>query len=172
MKVTLNYLVAQLVRSQDQKTPLVVLPHEVTILEAIHGEDHIVVTEDQPPEGLREPHTFDTEDEYPRLQEYYKQSIAGQNAVVSVWKDQKAFDADFDGDDEPAKPAKKDAAKPAGKQPTEADLEKAELIEQAKELGIKANSNWSVERLKTDIAAKKDAQFKAALATATPAETK
>jgi hypothetical protein len=67
MQVTLPYKLVLIKRGEGSKTPTCVLPHEVEVLKALHGDENVIDTNDKLPEGLTEK-TFDTEDEYARLQ--------------------------------------------------------------------------------------------------------
>lgn len=73
MKVTLLPVIVLLCRSENEKTPLVVLPHEVEVLKSLHGEEQVR----EAPEGAKLPEgvskvEFDTGEEYSRLQQYYR----------------------------------------------------------------------------------------------------
>lgn len=125
MKVTLPYQIVLLVRGEGSKTPLIVLPHEIDILRASHGEDSIQLCDDVPP--IKES-TFETADEFARLEQYYKGGADNNNPTRSVFRNLEEFEASFDlGED-------KDA-----------------LLAQAKELGIAATKNWGVAKLQAAI---------------------
>jgi hypothetical protein len=132
MKVKLACLLVLLVRGEGSKTPLTVLPHEVPILQSMHGEDAIIVTEDTPAVAEIE---FDTADEFARLEGYYKGSAENPNPTRTVFRNLADFEQAFEGQGED-------------------DDAKAELLEQAKGLGIKANKNWGVVKLQEAIDAK------------------
>jgi len=134
MKVTLPYVVALVKRGEGSKTPVVIFPHEVEILRAQLGEDAVEVTDDTPPvqEG-----SFETEDEYVRLQEYYRGNGDEPNPTTRVWRNLGEFEADFGpvvGDDKQA------------------------LLAEALALGIKANKNWGIEKLTAAIEEAKAAE--------------
>ncbi|KAF0844329.1 hypothetical protein FNL37_1773 [Methylovorus glucosotrophus] len=134
MKVTLPYVVALVKRGEGSKTPVTIFPHEVEVLRMQLGEDAVEVTDDAPPiaEG-----SFDTEDEYVRLQEYYRGNGDEPNPTTRVWRNLSEFEADFGpvvGDDKQA------------------------LLAEALALGIKANKNWGIEKLTTAIEEAKAAE--------------
>lgn len=83
MKVTLPYQVVLLCRSEVEKTPLVVLPHEVEVLKALHGEDKVRETDADLPAGVTES-TFDTAEEYARLEQYYRGNENNQRPVYNA----------------------------------------------------------------------------------------
>lgn len=135
MKVTQPYLLVLLRRSENEKTPLTVFPHEVEVLKKLHGEDSILETEDEPPVKQGE---FDTEAEYARLESMYKGNERVPYPVEAALGDLDEFESSFEG--------------------LEEDTEKAALIAEAKELGLKATKNWGIEKLQTEIAAAKAAK--------------
>lgn len=128
MKVTLPYVVALVLRGESSKTPVVVFPHEVEILKTIHGEDSVQVTEDVAPVKEAE---FDTEDEYARLQQYYKGDSENPNPTTRTFRNLDEFESAFGGvvgDD------------------------KNDLIAEAIDLGIPAKKQWSTAKIKQAIA--------------------
>lgn len=130
MKITQPCVVVLLRRSENEKTPLTVMPHEIEVLKALHGEDNIKETEDTPPVKSIE---FDPEEEYARLQGLYIGNDRIPNpvreGVGTLDEFVESFEGVGGGDDE------KDA-----------------LIEKAKALGLKATKNWGIEKLETEIA--------------------
>jgi hypothetical protein len=125
MKVTLPYQLVLLVRGEGSKTPLIVLPHEVDILRAVHGEDSIQLTDETPP--IKEA-TFDTADEFARLEQYYKGGSEHPNPTREIFRNLDEFEGSFDvGSDKEA------------------------LIAQAKELGIPATKTWGIAKLQAAI---------------------
>lgn len=92
MKVTQPYQMVLLKRGEGSKTPLCVLPHEVDILIAMHGEHSVEFTDIEPP--IREI-TFDTNDEYTRLQGYYIGDFERPNPTVSVFRKLNDFENSF-----------------------------------------------------------------------------
>lgn len=126
MKVTLPYQMVLLVRGEGSKTPLIVLPHEIDILRATHGEDSIQLSDDVPP--IKEC-TFDTADEFSRLEQVYKGGSDNNNPTRAVFRNLDEFEASFDF-----------------------GTDKAALIAEAKGLGIAATKNWGVEKLQAAIA--------------------
>lgn len=130
MKVTLPYLIVLLCRSEMEKTPLVVYPHEIEVLKALHGEDQIREIDATPPVSEGE---FETADEYARLQQYYRGNENVSDPVrlaLGTLKDFEESLVQVGGDDD----------------------EKDALIAEAKELGIKATKTWGIEKLQAAIA--------------------
>lgn len=137
----LPYQVVLVRRSEAEKTPVVVLAHELEVLKAMHGEDGVILTDDVPPVKEAEFRFDESEDgealtladEYARLEQYYRGNENNpypvREALGKVDDFVNSFEAN--GSDE------KDA-----------------LIEQAKELGIKATKTWGVDKLKAAIDAK------------------
>lgn len=139
MKITQPCVVVLLRRSENEKTPLTVMPHEIEVLKALHGEDNIIATEDTPPVKSVE---FDPEEEYARLQGLY----IGNDRILDPVREGvgklEEFIESFEG------------VQGGG----EDDERKLELIEEAKALGLKATKNWGIEKLETEIAAAKEKQ--------------
>lgn len=127
MKVTLPYQMVLLVRGEGSKIPLTVLPHEIDILRVMHGEDAISLTDDVLP--IKEC-TFETADEYARLEQYYRGNADVHNPTKAVFRTLADFEAAFD---------------------TAGGADKAALIEEAKSLGIPATKNWGIEKLQAAI---------------------
>lgn len=128
MKVTIPYQVVLVCRSENEKTPVIVFPHEVEILKVLHGED-IRETDAEPP--VKEA-TFETEDEYSRLQQYYKGNQEVTDPVRQALGTLKDFEESFEaigGSDE-----------------------KTLLLEEALSLGIDAKKTWGIAKLKDTIA--------------------
>lgn len=125
MKVTLPYQIVLLVRGEGSKTPLIVLPHEIDILRATHGEDSIQLSDDVPP--VKEC-TFDTADEFARLEQVYKGGSENSNPTRAVFRNLDEFEASFDF-----------------------GADKNALIAEAKALGIPATKNWGIEKLQAAI---------------------
>lgn len=121
MNVRMGYLIALIVRGEGSKTPVIVFPHEVDLLRVVHGDEAVLVTDDVSP--VKDA-TFDTEDEYVRLELTYGDAVRG------VFRNLAEFESKFEPDDG------KDA-----------------LIEQAIALGIDANKRWGVAKLQEAIAA-------------------
>lgn len=131
MKVTLPYQMVLLVRGEGSKIPLTVLPHEIDILRVMHGEDAIHLISDAPP--IKEC-TFETSDEYSRLEQYYRGNADVHNPTKAVFRTLTDFE---------------DAFNPAGA--TAVSTDKAALVEEAKALGIPATKNWGVDKLQSAI---------------------
>lgn len=127
MKVTLQYQMVLLVRGEGSKIPLTVLPHEIDILRVMHGEDSIQLIDDAPPVKER---AFETEDEYSRLEQYYRGNADVPNPTKTVFRTLADFESAFGN---------------AGA------IDKDALIEEAKALGIPATKNWGVEKLQAAI---------------------
>lgn len=92
MKVKLDCQVVLLVRGEGSKTPITVLPHEIDILRAMHGENAVQETDVTPPVTFVE---IDTEDEYVRLQEMYRGSNEQPNPTRDVFRSLSDFEAAF-----------------------------------------------------------------------------
>jgi len=110
MYVRMGYLIALIVRGEGSKTPVIVFPHEVDLLRAVHGDDAVLVTDDVSP--VKDA-TFDTEDEYVRLELTYGDAVRG------VFRNLAEFEGKFAQNDDDGKDA---------------------LLEQALALGIDANN--------------------------------
>lgn len=128
MKIKLPYQTVLLIRGEGCKIPLTVMPHEVEVLRAMHGEENVQETDIVPPIKEAE---FDTADEYSRLEQYYHGDNDNKNPTRSVWRSLEDFEASF---------------APAG------GTDKASLLEQAIALGIPAKSNWGIAKLQQAIA--------------------
>lgn len=131
MLVKLPYKMVLLVRSENEKTPLVVLPHEIELLRTLHGDEAVREIDSPAPEGLTECE-FDTADEYGRLEQNYRGDVNGQSPVRAAFGSLKEFEASFES-----------VGSSLG--------DKEALIEQAKELGIAATKNWGIEKLQAAI---------------------
>ena len=138
----LPYQVVLVKRSENEKTPTVVLAHEIEVLKVLHGEDGVILTDDVSPvknaefrfDESEEGEALTLADEYARLEQYYRGNenipYPVREALGKVDDFVNSFEAN--GGDE----------------------EKYALLEQAKELGIKATKTWGVEKLKAAIDAK------------------
>lgn len=131
MLVKDKYIIALLVRGEGSKIPLCVYPHEVEVLKALHSDAEIIVTEDTPPVLDGE---FETEEEFERLQQYYRGNENVGNPTLAAYRKLSEFEDLF-----------------AGKEVSQADIEKAALYDQAKSLGIDAKKTWGAEKLQTAI---------------------
>lgn len=137
----LPYQVVLVKRSENEKTPTVVLAHEIEVLKVLHGEDGVILTDDISPvknaefrfDESEEGEALTLADEYARLEQYYRGNenipFPVREALGKVDDFVNSFEAG-DGD------------------------EKESLLEQAKELGIKAAKTWGIEKLKAAIDAK------------------
>lgn len=132
MKVTLPYQVVLLVRGEGSKVPLIVLPHEVEVLKNMHGEDHIQLTDAEPP--IKES-VFETADEYSRLEQYYRGNVDNPNPTRAVWRTLDEFENSFSAD----------------------KTDKAALLEEAVSLGIPAKATWGAAKLQQAITEALDA---------------
>lgn len=123
-----KYVVVYLKRGEGSKIPLTVYPHEIEILQALHLDAEIELTDFEPPvlEG-----EFDIEEEFERLQQYYRGNENTPNPTLAAYRRLSEFAALFEGQG--------------------SDDEKEELLEQAKTLGIKATKNWGIEKLQNAI---------------------
>jgi hypothetical protein len=128
MKVTLPYLVVLVCRSENEKTPITVLPHEIEILKVLHGGD-IRETDADP---VVKESTFETEDEYARLQQYYKGNQEVSDPVRQALGTLKDFEESFEA---------------VGNSD-----EKTSLLEEALSLGIEAKKTWGIAKLQAAIA--------------------
>lgn len=134
MKVTLPYVIALVVRGEGSKTPSIVFPHEIEVLKTMHGDDAVVIAEEDAPvkEG-----TFDTADEYVRLQGYYRGDNENPNPTTRVFRNLDEFESAFGA-------AVGDS--------------KADLLVKAQELGVPANKQWSLAKIKQAIAEVENAE--------------
>lgn len=123
-------VVVLLRRSENEKTPLTVMPHEIEVLKALHGKENIIETEDAPPVKSIE---FVPEDEYARMKGLYIGNDRIPNPVREGVGTLDEFVESFEG--------------------IGGDDEKDALIEKAKSLGLKATKNWGIEKLEAEIAA-------------------
>lgn len=138
MNITQPCVVVLLRRSENEKTPLTVMPHEIEVLKALHGEDNIIETQDTPPVKSVE---FEPAEEYARLQGLYIGNEHVTNPVREGVGTLDEFVSSFEN---------------MGGSVDE-DL-KLQLIEEAKSLGLKATKNWGIEKLEAEIAEAKAAQ--------------
>lgn len=133
MKITQPCVVVLLRRSENEKTPLTVMPHEIEVLKALHGDDSVIETDDTPPVKSID---FDPEQEYVRMQGMYIGNDRVPDPVREGVGKLEDFIESFEG------------VQGGG----EYDERKLELIEEAKSLGLKATKNWGIEKLETEIA--------------------
>lgn len=126
-KIKQPCVVVLLRRSENEKTPLTVMPHEIEVLKALHGEENIIETEDTPPVEFIE---FDPEEEYARLQGLYIGNDKVRDPVLAGLGEYDEFVASFEN---------------------VTDGDKDALIAQAKELGIKATKNWGIDKIQAAI---------------------
>jgi hypothetical protein len=134
MEITRKLIVALVKRNENSKTPVIIYPHEVPVLQVMFGEEGVEVTDTDP--GIA-PGTFDTADEYSRLEQYYKGSSEIANPTREAFRNLKEFEAGFEDED-------------GGEEGL-----KDELIARAKELGIPGvTKNWGIPKLEAAIAEK------------------
>lgn len=132
MKVTAPYQVVLVVRGEASKTPYYAMPHEIGILTEMFGEANIRFTDAEPPTKEL---TFDTADEYARLETAYKgapDDVAPPvRAVFRSLEDFEDFCADnyHEG----------------------SSGDKEALYEEAIALGIDAKKTWGVTKLQNAI---------------------
>lgn len=69
-------------RSEIEKTPKIVYPHEIAVLKELHGENRIELTSEKSPLGEQ---TLDLEAEYQRLLNEYQQPAGKPHPVVEVF---------------------------------------------------------------------------------------
>ena|SRR6218665_2106217 len=117
---TAPYVVAIIEKDPVEHLPVVVHPHEVPILAAVHGEHKVRIDEDADlPAGVTQ-NTFEVEDEYARLEQRWGINTKMEKSFASlVFRDPGDL-ADYidqtNGEELPkatAKPAAKRAAKAA-----------------------------------------------------------
>lgn len=78
------YLVAVIHKDAVEHLPVVVMPHEVRVLAAVHGEHKVTIDENADlPGGLTEGE-FEPEDEYARLEQHYGQHRENGMSFVSI----------------------------------------------------------------------------------------
>ena len=90
-------LIVFICRTEVEKTPKIVFPHEVDVLREVHGHNRIEMSDAKSPLGEVE---VDLEAEYQRLLDEYNLSAAngGQHPVVAVYG---SFDEFCDAVQEP-----------------------------------------------------------------------
>lgn len=82
MKISATSLIVLVCRSEIEKIPKIVFPHEVAVLKRLHG-DHRIETIDEPsPLGTVD---LDMEVEYQRLLNEYNQAGDKAHPVVEVY---------------------------------------------------------------------------------------
>lgn len=88
MKVTQDYVVALVIRSENCKVPEIVFPHEMAVLNVVHSQHGSVEMSDTtaPIPGVE----FDTDEEYTRMVGRY-----GEIAVKEAHGSPKEFAAKF-----------------------------------------------------------------------------
>lgn len=127
MKVKIDYVLALVVHNQLCKIPETIFPHQVQILEGIYSD--VQVLDVKPPVTNA---TFDTAEEYARLQ-----SIYGDAIVKGIWRDLAEFDAHL------------------ARYEVKEEDELAALQKTAEEMGIEVDGRWNVKRLTKEIDAAK-----------------
>lgn len=130
MKVTLPYQVVLLCRSEIEKTPLIVLPHEVEVLKSLHGDEQVRESDAELPVGITES-TFETDEEYSRLQQYYRGNDSNPDPVRRALGTLKEFEESFS---------------------QQSGEDKDALVEEAIALGIPAKKTWGIAKLEAAIA--------------------
>ncbi len=147
-QITRKFITVLLVRNELEKTPLVVLPHEVPILEALHPSAEVRKIDVPTPHGL-DKKTFDVEEEYANLQEKYRGPGDAPNPTVAVFRNLDEFKAAFGGrkDEDLEDDEQSDFDGGENGDGTEQEAKLAE----AKSLGIKANKTWGIEKLQAAI---------------------
>lgn len=95
MNISLASLVVLVCRSEIEKTPKIVYPHEVLVLNALHGENKIETTDEKSPNGTKE---VDTEVEFQRLLDEYKQPGDKPHPVIEVFGNYDGFVEALQGD--------------------------------------------------------------------------
>jgi hypothetical protein len=81
-------LIAMICRTEMEKTPKIVFPHEVAVLQALHGDSKIEITEYASPLGEQE---LDSEAEYARLMTEYTTAGDKPHPVTMVYPNHDAF---------------------------------------------------------------------------------
>lgn len=84
MKISTQSQVVFICRTEVEKTPKIIYPHELDVLRAIHGHNRIELSDAPSPLGAVE---LELEAEYQRMLDEYAQSTAGGAAhpVVTVY---------------------------------------------------------------------------------------
>lgn len=84
MKITAQSQIVFICRTEVEKTPKIVYPHEIDVLRVIHGPNRIELSDAVSPLGTVE---LELEAEYQRLLDEYAQATAGGAAhpVVTVY---------------------------------------------------------------------------------------
>ena len=133
MKVTAPYQVVLLVRGEASKSPFYAMPHEIGILNHMFGEANVRFTDTEPP---TKDLTFDTADEYSRLEFAYRGT---PDDVTSPLRSVYRSLADFE-----------DFCAENYHEGSGGDKEA--LYEEAIALGIDAKKTWGVTKLQNAIA--------------------
>lgn len=132
MKVTAPYQVVLLVRGEASKSPFYAMPHEIGILTHMFGEANVRFTDTPPP---TKDLTFDTADEYARLESAYK---GAPDDVMSPARAVYRSLADFE--DFCVENYHEDSAS-----------DKEALYQEAIALGIDAKKTWGIAKLQAAI---------------------
>ncbi len=82
MKITAASQIVLVCRSEIEKIPKIVFPHEVAVLKRLHGENRIETTDSPSPMGTVD---LDMEVEYQRLLNEYNQAGDKPHPVVDVY---------------------------------------------------------------------------------------
>lgn len=102
MQVTLASQIVLVCRSEIEKTPKIVFPHEVAVLRELHGDSRIELSDAESPVGTKD---VDLDVEFQRLLNEYQQPAGKPHPVVETFGDFDGFVQAVQGD----KPAKRRA---------------------------------------------------------------
>jgi hypothetical protein len=86
---TATSVVVLVKRTEMESTPKIAYLHEVPVLEALHGPNRIVVTDEPSPLGKQE---LDAETEYQRMLTEYTKRQDEDHPVFQAYKDFEAFE--------------------------------------------------------------------------------
>lgn len=133
MKCTAPYQVVLIVRGESSKSPFYAMAHELGILQNMFGEANVRFTDTEPP---TKDLTFDTGDEYARLEFAYKGAPDDiQSPLRAVYRTLEDFENFCAENYHEGSSSDKEA-----------------LYEEAIALGIDAKKTWGVTKLQNAIA--------------------
>ena len=91
----IDSLVVLVCRSEIEKTPKIVYPHEIAVLKELHGDNKIELTDEKSPLGTQD---VDTEVEFQRLLNEYQQAGDKPHPVIEVFGNYDGFVESLQGE--------------------------------------------------------------------------